>query len=110
VLITSSSESGPQGDLDIIISSLKNADYIIPASYHSHIASRKFVSNRKIILTDKEPEKFREGTLGATHDQVIEGLKKGLECNVDALICIGEAAVKYKDNIKQFTNSQKINR
>ena len=110
VLITTSSESGPQGDLDIIISSLKNADYIIPASYHSHIASRKFVSSRKIILTDKEPEKFREGTLGATHDQVIEGLKKGLECNVDALICIGEAAVKYKDNIKQFTNSQKINR
>ena len=102
VVIAISSESGPQGDLDIIKSSLKNSDYIIPASYHSRQAASKFISHGKIILTDIEPEEFRAGTLGATHDQVIEGLKKGLECNVDALICIGEAAIKNKEDMKRW--------
>jgi UDP-N-acetylmuramate--alanine ligase len=110
VIITTSSESGPKGDLDIIKSALKNADYIIPASYHSRQAAGKYISHTKIILTDKEPEKFREGTLGATPEQLIEGLKKGLKCNADALLCIGEAAIKYKDNIKQFTDSQRSSR
>jgi len=108
VMITISSESGPNGDTEIIKSALKNADYIIPASYHSRRASEKYISYSKIILTDKKPEKFREGTLGATPEQVIEGLKKALECNADALICIGEAAVKYKNNIKQFMDSQRF--
>lgn len=108
VMITTSSESGPKGDLDILKSALKNADYIIPASHHSRQAAEKYISQGKIILTDKEPEKFRKGTLGATSDQVIEGLKKAFECNADALICIGEAATKYKDNIKRFTDSQRF--
>jgi UDP-N-acetylmuramate--alanine ligase len=108
VMITTSSESGPKGDLDILKSALKNADYIIPASYHSRQAAVNYISQGKIILTDKEPEKFRKGTLGATSDQVIEGLKKAFECNADALICIGEAATKYKDNIKRFTDSQRF--
>jgi len=108
VVITTSSESGPNGDIDIIKSAIKNADYIIPASYHSRQAAGKYISFGKIILTDKEPEKFKEGTLGATPEQVIEGLKKGLKCNADALLCIGEAAIKYKHNIKRFTDSQKF--
>ncbi len=59
----------------------------------------KYISSNKIILTDEYPVKFKKGTLGATSDQVLEGLKKGLECDTDALVCLGEAAFKYKENI-----------
>ena len=110
VVITISSESGETGDLDIIERTIDYADFIIPASYYSRLASEKFISSGKIILPPVEPEKFRDGTLGATAEQVIEGLKKGLRCDADALVCIGEAAVKYKENIKIFVNSEDINR
>jgi UDP-N-acetylmuramate--alanine ligase len=105
VVITISSESGAPGDIEIMEKSLDNANFIIPASYYSHQAAEKYISSEKIILTNNEPEEFREGTLGATEDQVIEGLKKGLECNADAIVCIGEAAVKYKDQIRFLINS-----
>jgi len=86
------------------------ADFIIPASYYSRLAAEKYISSGKIILPSVEPEEFRKGTLGATAEQVIEGLKKGLKCDADALVCIGEAAVKYKKNIKNFIDSEDIER
>lgn len=108
VLITISSESGKTGDVDIMERTIDYADFIIPASYYSKLAAEKYISSGKIILPTVEPEKFRDGTLGATAEQVIEGLKKGLKCDADALVCIGEAAVKYKENIKIFVNSEDI--
>ncbi|MDD3753682.1 MAG: Mur ligase family protein [Methanobacterium sp.] len=99
-VITISSESGTAGNLDIMEKAIHNADFIIPASYDSRQAAGKYISSGKIKLTDNAPDKFRNGTLGATKEQVIEGLKKGLECNSDVVICIGEAAVKFKENIK----------
>jgi len=106
VIITISSESGTSGDDEIMKRALDNADFIIPASYYSRLAAENYVSSGKIILTSDEPEKFREGTLGATEEQVVRGLEKGLECDADALVCIGEAAVKYKEKIKIFIDSQ----
>ena len=106
VVITISSESGENGDKDIMERTISNADYIIPASYYSRLAAEKYISSEKIIVPAVEPEKFREGTLGATAEQVVEGLKKGLECDADAVVCIGEAAVKYKENIKILINSK----
>lgn len=105
VVITISSESGRTGDVDIMDKAMYNADFIIPASYYSRQAAEKYISSGKIKLTQKEPDEFREGTLGATEKQVIEGVKQGLECDVDAVVCIGEAAVKYKDNIKLLIDS-----
>lgn len=106
VVITISSESGENGDKDIMERTISNADYIIPASYYSRLAAEKYISSEKIILPSVEPERFREGTLGATAEQVVEGLKKGLECNADAVVCIGEAAVKYKESIKIWVDSK----
>ncbi len=108
VVITISSESGAPGDLEIMEKTLDNANFIIPASYYSRQAAEKYMSSGKIIITHNEPEEFRKGTLGATKDQVVEGLKKGLECNADAVVCIGEAAVKYKDDIKFLMDSYNI--
>lgn len=105
VVITISSESGRTGDVDIMDKTMSHADFIIPASYYSRQAAGKYISSGKIKLTHKEPDKFRNGTLGATEEQVVEGLKKGLECNADAVVCIGEAAVKFKDDIKFLIES-----
>lgn len=102
VVITVSSESGEAGDIEILEKTLEIADHIVPASYASRQASEKFgshISSGKIVLTDKKPENFKEGTLGANTDQVLEGIKKGLECDTSAMICLGEAAFKYKKDI-----------
>jgi UDP-N-acetylmuramate--alanine ligase len=99
VVITVSSESGENGDIEILNQSLKIADFTIPASFYSRKAAHGLIESREIILTDASQEQFREGTLGATLKQVLEGLKKGLECDVDAVVCLGEAAFKYKDEI-----------
>lgn len=102
VVITISSESQESGDMEILEKALDLADFIIPASFFSRKAAEKYISQKKIITTDAEPVEFREGTLGATSDQVLEGLKKATECNVDAIVCIGEAAIKYKDDIDTY--------
>jgi UDP-N-acetylmuramate--alanine ligase len=106
VVITISSESHEYGDLEILEKALELADFIIPASFFSRKASEKYITRKKIITTDVEPVEFREGTLGATCDQVLEGLKKATACNVDAIVCIGEAAIKYKDEINTYLSSK----
>ncbi len=101
-VITVSSESGESGDIEILEKALEIGDFIVPASYASRMAATKqleHISSGKIILTDIQPEKFREGTLGASLDQVLEGLKKGLKCDTNAVVCFGEAAFKYKEDI-----------
>ncbi|MEN6328996.1 MAG: Mur ligase family protein [Methanobacteriaceae archaeon] len=109
VVITVSSESQKSGDLEILEKALDLADFIIPASFFSHQAAEKYMSRKEIITTDIEPVEFREGTLGATCEQVLEGLKKAMDCNVDAVVCIGEAAIKYKDEINTYL-SRKYNK
>lgn len=104
VVVTVSSESGSKGDTEIMEKTIKYADFIIPASFDSRKAAEKFISTGRIILTNKQPKAFKNGTLGATSKQVIEGLLKGLECDADALVCIGEAAFKYKPDIKNLIN------
>jgi UDP-N-acetylmuramate--alanine ligase len=102
VVITVSSESGESGDREILKKTMELADFIVPASFASRMAAEKheeYISSGKIIFTDISLKKFQKGTLGATSDQVLEGLKKGLECNTSVLVCLGEAAFKYKENI-----------
>jgi UDP-N-acetylmuramate--alanine ligase len=109
VVITVSSESQKTGDLEILERTMDLADFIIPASFFSRKAAEKYISRKEILITDVEPVEFREGTLGATCEQVLEGLEKATECNVDAIICIGEAAIKYKEEINNYL-SQKYNK
>ena len=102
VVITVSSESGESGDMEILNNAIENGDFIIPASFASRNAAlkqEKYVSMGKILLTDISSQEFQKGTLGASSDQVLAGVKLGLECKTDALVCLGEAAFKYKENI-----------
>ena len=108
VVITVSSESGELGDIEILEKALKIGDFIVPASFASRKAAEQLdnISSGKIMLTDVSPAKFQKGTLGATADQVLEGVKKGLECDTQAMICLGEAAFKYKENILKWIDLQ----
>lgn len=107
VVITVASESGEKGDIDILKRSLKIADFIIPASFYSRKAADKFMKadphqSGKIMLTSTYPQEFRNRTLGANSKQVINGLRKALKCDTAAVVCIGEAAFKYKENIHRI--------
>ncbi|HMK53992.1 MAG TPA: Mur ligase family protein [Methanobacteriaceae archaeon] len=106
VVITISSESGTAGDIEILEKTIELADFIIPASFYSHQAAKKYMSIEQILTTDVDPTQFREGTLGATSDQVLAGLEKAIECNVDVIVCIGEAAIKYKDQINDYLSKK----
>lgn len=105
VVITVSSESGESGDNDILNKILEISNFIIPASFASRKAAEKheeYISSGKIILTNMSSTKYKKGTVGATSNQVIEGVKIGLNCNTNALICLGEAAYKYKEDIIKY--------
>lgn len=119
VVITVSSESGDEGDVDILKKCLDIADYVIPASFYSRKAADKFMEAKselshenieqlhlkKIILPSQYPEEFKKGTLGASLKQMEDGLSKALQIDVSAVVCIGEAAFKYKENITEFMES-----
>ena len=107
VVITVSSESGESGDMEILENALANGDFIVPASFASRKAAEKkgkYISTGKILLTNISSEEFQKGTLGASSDQVLAGVKVGLKCKTDALVCLGEAAFKYKENILKLKN------
>jgi UDP-N-acetylmuramate--alanine ligase len=114
VVISVSSESGEKGDASILNKSLKIADFIIPASFSARKATDKFLEDNsiyndklkeKILLPSEYPEEFKKGTLGANSEQLINGLIKALECDVKAVVCVGEAAFKYKENIHSIIKS-----
>lgn len=110
VVVTVSSESGEAGNLDILDKCLHNVDYVIPASYNSRKAADKFIDEskpgvEKIVLTPNYPEEFKKGTLGANLDQISGGLETALQQNVQAVVCIGEAAFKYKEEILKIVDS-----
>ncbi len=104
-VITTSSESGMEGD-DIIFScALSHADYVIPASHNSYTCAKnhrqkKTENHEKIVLPDKMPKGDKSGTLGATQQQVLVGFRTALTLDGDLIVCTGEAAFKYKTILK----------
>ena len=100
-VITTSSESGISGDMEILDCSSEYADYIVPASYNAYLCAQKALNKGlyvdKIILPESMPTDEKQGTLGATIEQVMAGFEKSLEIESDLIICTGEAAFKYKE-------------
>ena len=99
-VITVSSESGYRGDVDIFNSVLKFSKFIVPASVASHkIALEKLHDNPKLndrIFLNHVAEFKKTGTLGASKEEVRDGLRKALNLDCEMVIAIGEAATKYK--------------
>lgn len=99
-VITVSSESGYAGDLDIFNSVLKFSKFIVPASVASQkIALEKLKNNPKLndrIFLNHVDEFEKTGTLGASKQEVKDGLRKALNLDCEMVIAIGEAATKFK--------------
>lgn len=99
-VITVSSESGYIGDLDIFNSVLKFSKFIVPASVASQkIAVEKLKANPELndrIFLNQVDDFVKTGTLGASEEEVRDGLKKALNLDCEMVIAIGEAATKFK--------------
>ncbi len=99
-VITISSESGYKGDLEIFNSVLKFSKFIVPASTASQkIASEKLIETPKLndrIFLNYVADFEKTGTMGASRNQVRDGIKKALNLDCEMVIAIGEAATKYK--------------
>ena len=99
-VITISSESGHEGNLEIFDNALNYSKYIIPASVSSQkIAQEKLLENPSLedkILFDSIDDFVKKGTLGASYDEVKEGIKKALTTDCKLIVAIGEAAIKFK--------------
>ena len=107
VVITVSSESGYEGDITIMENALNHAKYIVPASFASRKIAEEFINKDnnlkdRFTFTTNTPEKFKEKTLGATKEDVFEGIKASLKTNTDTIVVIGEAAIKFKSVVKEF--------
>ena len=99
-VITISSESGDEGDLKIFNSALEFSKYVIPASSASQKTAQELLlkdsSLAEKIIFDSVDDFVKKGTLGASHDEVKDGIKKALGCDCNLIVAIGEAAVKFK--------------
>lgn len=109
-VITTSSESGMDGDHEIFKCSADYSDYIVPASYNAYLCAKdaleKGLYSDKIILPDYMPHDKKQGTLGATKEQVLAGFKKSLNIDADLIVCTGEAAFKYKQILIDELNQE----
>ena len=105
-VITVSSESGYEGDLDIFNSVLKFSKFIVPASVASQkIAMKKLKENPKLndrIFLNHIGNFEKTGTLGASEDEVKDGLKKAVNLDCEMIIAVGEAACKFKSVISDL--------
>jgi UDP-N-acetylmuramate-alanine ligase len=98
VVNTISSESGLEGDNEIA-QILNNTDIIIPASYDAKRSSD--IIKKELIFTEASNERSKIGTLGASKEQVFEGLEKAMEIykENDIILVIGEGGVKYAKKV-----------
>ena len=105
-VITVSSESGDVGDLAIFNNALEFSRYVVPASAASQKIAKELIlkdpSLSDRILFDSVDDFVKEGTLGASYDEVKEGIKKALDTECDLIVAIGEAATKFKSCIDEL--------
>ena len=99
-VITVSSESGHDGDLAIFKHALEYAKYVVPASAASQKVAYELIredsSLTEKILFDHVDDFVKKGTLGASYDEVRDGIEKALETDCNLIVAIGEAATKFK--------------
>ena len=82
---------------------MKFSKFIVPASVASHkIAIEKLEDNPKLndrIFLNHISDFKKTGTLGASQEEVRDGLIKALNLDCEMVIAIGEAATKFKSVI-----------
>ena len=79
---------------------MKFSKFIVPASVASQkIAVEKLKANPELndrIFLNQVDDFVKTGTLGASEEEVKDGLRKALNLDCEMVIAIGEAATKFK--------------
>ncbi|MEN4006825.1 MAG: Mur ligase family protein [Methanobacteriaceae archaeon] len=101
VVNTISSESGIDGDMEIAKILLKDADIIIAASNAGRITLKKMKFDTPVIFTDSSKKSSKKGTLGASKEQVEDGINQAISIakKDDIILIIGEGGIKYSTKI-----------
>ena len=119
VVITITSESGHEGDVEILEKALDNVKYIVPASHDSRLVADELLASAKegnaefdygslestFVFTEVDPEQASKFTLGASADQVVEGVKAALKTDSNIIIVLGEAGFKFESAIFDYCNN-----
>ena len=86
--------------MEIFDNVLEFSKYVVPASSASQkIASDKISEHPELkekIMLNHVDDFVKKGTLGATFDEVREGINQALKLDCNKVIAIGEAATKFK--------------
>ena len=105
-VITVSSESGHDGDCEIFKNALEYSKYIVPASAASQRIANEILHEDSTlserILFDHVDDFVKKGTLGASYDEVRDGIEKALTTDCDLIVAIGEAATKFKSCVNDL--------
>ena len=105
-VITVSSESGYAGDTEIFKHILNYSKYVVPASVSSQRVANEFLAEkpelRDKIFFDHIDTFKKEGTIGASYDEVYEGIRTAMYTDCNMIVAIGEAATKYKSCIYEL--------
>ena len=118
VVITITSESGHEGDIEILEKALDNVKYIVPASHDSRLVVDELLASAKegkadfdyealentFVFTEVDPEQASKFTLGASAEQVVEGVKAALKTDSNIIIVLGEAGFKFESAILDYCN------
>ena len=118
VVITITSESGHEGDIEILEKALDNVKYIVPASHDSRLVVDELLEYAKegkadfdyealkntFVFTEVDPEQASKFTLGASAEQVVEGVKVALKTDSNIIIVLGEAGFKFESAILDYWN------
>ena len=105
-VITVASESGSIGDSEIFDHALRYSKYVVPASVASQRVAnemlREYPDLKDKIFFDHIDNFKKEGTIGASYEEVYDGIKTALYTDCNLVVAIGEAATKFKSVVDEL--------
>ncbi|AAM01969.1 Mur ligase family protein [Methanopyrus kandleri] len=100
-VIAVASELGPEGDEEILRRAADLADLVVVASYAAYEVMDR-VDADNVIAAESATKPFeKKGTLGASREQVLDGLKEALRSDCEVVVLFGEAPLKYREEISE---------
>ncbi len=102
------SELGREGDVEILRIASEEADEVVVASYAMYEALRSLdATPENVVIADSARERFeKKGTLGASREQVEDGVRTGLSTGSDVIVVFGEAPLRFRDVVERVIEEE----
>lgn len=102
------SELGPEGDVEILDIATREADQVVIASHAMYEAYRSMDPRPdNVIIADSAREKFeKKGTLGASREQVEDGVRTALSTDANVVVVFGEAPLRFRDTVERVVEEE----